>query len=82
LTKKPPPAEKFDTWKTTIASTITVSTGMAIFHRTVMRFVSARSLTPTRLIAVNTTMSATASTRPNPVRLPPSSTRPWTMWSR
>ena len=78
----PPPAVKFDPWKETKTSTMTVSTGIAIFHSTVIRLVSANQATPSRLIPVNRIISSVAKTNPMPVRLPPSSTRPWKMWSR
>jgi hypothetical protein len=59
---KPPPAEKLCGWKALITSTITVRTGIAIFHQTAALLVSDSQRTPMMLIVAKIAISTAATT--------------------
>ena len=58
----PPAAEKFPVWKAVTRRTITVSTGMKIFHQTIVLFDCESQRTPITLIAENSSISTAATT--------------------
>ena len=67
---KPPPAVKLPGWKITISSTMTVSAGTAIFHRTMPVLLSESQFAPRALMKVNSRIARTATTRPRPLSCP------------
>ena len=67
---KPPPAVKFEPWKTLVMMRMTVANGTRIFQYMATVLVLAIHLMPNRFSAVNTNMKPIATSRPFPVSRP------------
>ncbi len=61
---KPPPAVKLCGWNAVEMRTMTVRTGIAIFHHTIALFVSASQRTPITLMKLNSSIRAIATAYP------------------